>query len=133
MPNNCQSASLAEAKAVIEHYLPDLTSNKDRVRKDALARICDLVELTHALERRGAPLPSNAKGTCEACDYWERERDHKGRPMSDGICHRAAPAAGEQPWPITSMIDWCGEFRPRTGWATPRWTEIYDPRTGSLR
>ena len=53
---------------------------------------------------------------CEDCKWWTR------RPNSEsvGTCHKLLPIVkiddyGDEywHWPITSDIDWCGEFKPK--------------------
>ncbi len=56
---------------------------------------------------------------CERCYFWERCPDGADWvPPASGWCHRNAPMPRDKThthssdWPITDVLDWCGEFKP---------------------
>jgi hypothetical protein len=46
---------------------------------------------------------------CALCRYWQPASDEDGTRL--GLCRRGPPSY--EGWPMTSPVDWCGEFAPR--------------------
>lgn len=45
---------------------------------------------------------------CKVCRYWKAY--HGDMYPTFGLCHRHAPVLGQDAWPTTHEVNWCGDF-----------------------
>lgn len=48
---------------------------------------------------------------CRKCRYWLGPQTEEGKNL--GECHRRAPRAGREKFPLSDAANFCGEYKPK--------------------